>query len=408
MANTLKFGSGQWATKVGSTLAYNDEGGNFKPLPFNFTRSTGGTRVNKDGLIEMVTNNKPRIDFTDANGALLLEPQRTNSLLQSNQFDTTWTIPSAGAILDDNQSGIYNTTDAWKLIQNTNTGYHYIQQSVNLTGDYVYSIYVKKGEYNGLTLFLPSPISSINALSSFNLLTGSFTTNNHQATSLNIGNDWYRLSAKTKLIGSHGISLYVNQTIQQSETGDGTSGIYIQSAQLELGSYATSYIPTQGATATRVVDACSQTPPSGIIGQTEGTMFLYADIQKFNDSSFYIGISNGLSLASAIYMVQPSSGTLQIQKRNAGVDTVLNITTGNWSAGFNKVAIVYTTTSLKVFINGVQKGSISFSGLPPFTRFSLGSRPDQVGGLVPKTEYKQQKLYNTALTDQELINLTTI
>jgi hypothetical protein len=76
MANTLKFGNGQWATKVGSTLAYNDEGGNFKPLPFNFTRSTGGTRVNKDGLIEVVTNNKPRIDFlNDSNGALLLEPR---------------------------------------------------------------------------------------------------------------------------------------------------------------------------------------------------------------------------------------------------------------------------------------------------------------------------------------------
>jgi hypothetical protein len=87
MANTLKFGNGQWATKVGSTLAYNDENGNFKPLPFNFTRSTGGTRVNKDGLIEVVTNNKPRIDFlNDSNGALLLEPSRTNLFLNSDDF----------------------------------------------------------------------------------------------------------------------------------------------------------------------------------------------------------------------------------------------------------------------------------------------------------------------------------
>ena len=35
MANTLKFGTGQWATKEGSTLAYNDENDNYKPLPFN-------------------------------------------------------------------------------------------------------------------------------------------------------------------------------------------------------------------------------------------------------------------------------------------------------------------------------------------------------------------------------------
>ena len=63
MANTLKFGNGEWATKEGSTLAFNDENGNFKPLPFNFERSTSATRVNKEGLIEVVSNNEPRIDF---------------------------------------------------------------------------------------------------------------------------------------------------------------------------------------------------------------------------------------------------------------------------------------------------------------------------------------------------------
>ena len=51
MAQTLKFGNGTWATKKGSTLAYNDENGNYKPLPFNFTRATSATRVNKQGLI---------------------------------------------------------------------------------------------------------------------------------------------------------------------------------------------------------------------------------------------------------------------------------------------------------------------------------------------------------------------
>jgi hypothetical protein len=52
MANTFKFGNGKWAVKDGSALAYNDENGNFKPLPFDFTRASSATRVNKDGLIE--------------------------------------------------------------------------------------------------------------------------------------------------------------------------------------------------------------------------------------------------------------------------------------------------------------------------------------------------------------------
>ena len=82
MSNTLKFGNGQWATKEGSTLAYNDENNNFKPLPFNFERGSSATVVNKDGLIETVGSDMPRIDYKDdSEGALLLEPQRTNYVL---------------------------------------------------------------------------------------------------------------------------------------------------------------------------------------------------------------------------------------------------------------------------------------------------------------------------------------
>lgn len=65
MANTFKFGNGNWAVKDGSALAYNDENNNFKPLPFDFTRASSATRVNKQGLVETVPSGKPRIDFLD-------------------------------------------------------------------------------------------------------------------------------------------------------------------------------------------------------------------------------------------------------------------------------------------------------------------------------------------------------
>ena len=38
----------------------------------------------------------------------------------------------------------------------------------------------------------------------------------------------------------------------------------------------------------------------------------------------------------------------------------------------------------------------------------LASRPDQVGQLIELIKVKDVRVYNTALTDQELINLTTI
>ena len=62
--------------------------------------------------------------------------------------------------------------------------------------------------------------------------------------------------------------------------------------KLEAGSYATSYIPTSGSAVTRVADACSQTTPDGVIGQTEGTMYAEIDIRAITsvgtDSSFNI------------------------------------------------------------------------------------------------------------------------
>ena len=87
MANTFKFGNGNWAVKDGYALAYNDENNNFKPLPFDFTRASTATTLNRQGLIETVPSGKPRIDFLDnTNGHLLLEPSRTNFLTYSEGF----------------------------------------------------------------------------------------------------------------------------------------------------------------------------------------------------------------------------------------------------------------------------------------------------------------------------------
>ena len=73
MSNTLKFGAGKWATGTDTVLAYNDENNNFKPLPFDFTRASTATVVNKLGLIEDVASGTPRIDFLgNTKGAVLL------------------------------------------------------------------------------------------------------------------------------------------------------------------------------------------------------------------------------------------------------------------------------------------------------------------------------------------------
>ena len=89
MATTFKFGNGNWAVKEEAALAYNSENNNFKPLPFTFDRASTATVVNKNGLIETVGVDEPRIDFlNNTKGHLLLEPSRQNLNTYSEDIES--------------------------------------------------------------------------------------------------------------------------------------------------------------------------------------------------------------------------------------------------------------------------------------------------------------------------------
>jgi hypothetical protein len=415
MANTLKFGNGQWATKVGSTLAYNDENGNFKPLPFNFTRSTGATRVNKDGLIEVVTNNKPRIDFlNDSNGALLLEPQRTNLALYSNDLsNAAWsnsysTITSNAAISPD------GTTNANKVVETTDTGLHRAGQgAIAVTSGQVYtfSFYAKAAERNQLELQRINTSGTVfNSISvtTADLILGTLSVGlNVTSSSINsVGDGWYRISLSLTAIatGSGGLNIGMQKDGNFSYLGDGTSGVYIYGFQAEQGSYATSYIPTQGAISTKVADVCSQTPPVGVIGQTEGVIYLqvglinnnnstnatkwFMEIRKDANNSFGIG-SGGADVAPTIRFVTKISGVASTDAEPAGFSN-------------SKIAIQYTSSNFKIYQNGSLKATINKNiGNYSEIEFMQGAAVDL------KMPIKDFRVYNTVLTDAELIALTT-
>ena len=79
----------------------------------------------------------------------------------------------------------------------------------------------------------------------------------------------------------------------ESYQGDGSSGFYIWGAMLEQQSYATSYIPTAGATVTRVGETCTNAGNANTFNNTEGV--LYAEIARISNNANYelMAISNG-------------------------------------------------------------------------------------------------------------------
>jgi len=395
MANTLKFGNGQWATKVGSTLAYNDEGGNFKPLPFNFTRSTSATRVNKDGLIEVVTNNKPRIDFlNDSNGALLLEPQRTNSLLYSNEFTYVgWSKASAGTGSTPVVTGNYavspdGSQNADRLQLNKGSGttssdYSFLYETVTSVGTGSISIWMKSNDSSTYKV----------ALRVLNYVVCDVTP------------EWQRFELNNQA-STNEIQVMLRGTYGTSDSAD----ILIYGAQLEKGSYATSYIPTQGSIGTRTVEYSKILNQPILKATNKFTMFF--DAPKFLEINGGVGSFDSIMLnLGAAESAYDGGGGLHIYNNfwyyfDGSVATDIGICYNSLTD--SKFAISYDGTSFHKYANGVKIGSIALSAsMVNWDTFQTGAMAD--AGLDERSwNLKNLKLYNTALTDQELINLTTI
>lgn len=111
------------------------------------TRATTATRVNSSGLIESVASNVPRLDYTNGScPSILVEPQRTNLTLYSEQFDNSdWSkgniTITANAI--NSPSGILN---ADKIVENTANSGHYVETVIPTTSGQLYTatVYLKK------------------------------------------------------------------------------------------------------------------------------------------------------------------------------------------------------------------------------------------------------------------------
>ena len=172
---------------------------------------------------------------------------RTNLLLQSNQFDTDWfnynSTESAG------ESGYDGGSDAWLLSKTGASGL--LQQYIDADGLQTYSIYAKAGSLSFLMLRYKNTSGQYYG-TYFDLANGQVETETAQIIESKIttvGGGWYRCS------------ITFNQALEivfaypaDSDGGIGnavTGDIYIQDAQLQTGSVATEYIPTNGSQVTR-------------------------------------------------------------------------------------------------------------------------------------------------------------
>ena len=391
MSNTLKFGNGEWYGKEGTILAYNSENNNYKPLPFTFDRDSVATRVNKQGLIETVGSDQPRIDYlNDSNGALLLEPQSTN-VLEKSEITSTWTYTefgggSSGTITTD-KTDMFGGTNAIQIdfpsdAENVTLTFGQTTSSIS-SGSVSGSVYIKLVESGSKTLQLRCSSGLIRLI---NVDTTKFvryklsgTKNNNEAFSL-------------KLRPSEG-------------TSSGWFSIIVCQPQEEALPYATSYIPTQGSAVTRLQDVCSQTPPDGVIGQTEGTLFLDFEFDG-NETVAYppiINIDDGTS-SKRFGILRNPNDTIHIYMVNISTQFAVNTTQ---ISGRLKIALGYANNDIAVYVNGVSLYTTNSVSIPTTNKISL-NRFGFNSTLNTKSNIYDVKLYNTRLSNSELAALTQV
>ena len=418
MANTLKFGASEWYGSEGNILAYNDENGNFKPLPFNFSRNSSATVVNKLGLIETVGANDARVDYlNNAKGALLIEPQRSNYLPNSDN-GSNYTVFSATKTLNEVIS-LDGTLNSFTLEGNGEYN-QVLGESVSITlpsaGDYTFSVFAKKGTNNFIQLFFNQFTGSSNGEAYFDLENG--TTSSSFGKIEKYGNDWYKCSVVGTVVGSDlsgkfGFRISYTSSNFFFPTANDAIGknAYFYGFQVEKGSYATSYIPTQGTVQTRLADSCYQGGllNIGVLNNTALTLFFNSTLTSDTTNQFLDIIAlYHPTVGKEIRIASRIDNILYVQQGgivNSG-DDFNSLNLGSNSINFKKIAIVLTQTQFKVFADGSQIGStqngsynVNFDSLS-FRRFN--------GAVQTKIQNKEIKLYNTALSDSELTALTTI
>jgi hypothetical protein len=372
---------------------------------FNHSRSSIATRVNKDGLIESV-GYAPRLDYTGNVDCphLLLEPNRTNVVPYSEQFDnSSW---GKQAVTVNTNAGISpdGTQTADKIIPSAVSSTHQIRYlSLISSQTCATSVFAKADGINTFEILDGS--SAVNG-ASFNLLDGTFTNNGSGVGSMiYYGNGWYRcivISITT------GFRIYC-PTSATNVSGDGSSGVLLWGAQLETGSYPTSYIPTSGSAETRTADICNNAGTSAEFNVTEGVLF--AEIKGLVDvdaSNRYISLTDG-TVANSVMIQYRNSGELRLY--NGGTSSS-NMIFRDASADLTqnkKIAIKYgsSTSNYKVFINGVEKTVDSGFSASALTALDEIKFTYVTSGNGWYGNVKQLIYFNEALSDSELQTLTS-
>ena len=383
---------------------------NVGPL-VSFTRASSATYIDSAGTLQTAAVDVPRFDHNPTTGeslGLLVEEQRTNLLLRSEEFDNaSWVLVSL-AVTANQIASPSGSTSADLIAGSAGTANKYLYQiyTASTSGTFTFSVFAKAGTESFIVVRAVDQTGANEVRQRFDLSSGTLngsvavggTATSGSASIAAFGNGWYRCSvtatfaAFTQLQGNVWLNVYGSTSL--------TTNYYAWGAQLEAGAFPTSYIPTTTAAATRNADVASITGSafSSWYRQDEGTMFAFSSSYGATNSSRRIAFASDGTTANRFGLLYNNSNNPQIVVASAG--TLTAIPSVALTGATYAIAAAYKLDDYAISAAGSAPSTDTSGALPvSINQLSIGNQlnGEFLNGTIKRLTYWPQRLPNSTL-----------
>ena len=268
MAKNLSIVANGISGDEGHLLGYNvSDNGIYTPAIGDVVRGTTATYVAQDGLLKTAPPNVARVDYTNGVAELLLEPSSTNLITYSEDFSSSY-WEKGGVTVGGGYLAPDGSNNAYKV-------------SGVIGSSYLKSIDNQVTQPSNSCTIWAKTTSGVGVVSLADILVSTFV----------VTEEWQRFEVKnTSTTGMYAVDFRSNQCT--------LSEVIIWGAQTESNHQSTSYIPTNGATATRSADSLTNFGSSPLIDGSRGIIFYEA--KAFNNGTYNTISLNGNNVWSQI------------------------------------------------------------------------------------------------------------
>ena len=349
--------------------------------------------------------------LTQACKGLLIEEQRINSILQSDNFASASWTQSLLTVSSNVTSSPDGSTSGDLITEDSTTGIHQINQPspiITAGQAYTLSVFAKAASHNCFQISFPAIYGS--GLFCNFILSGSGSLGNKDATSVarieSYPNGWYRCSLTAPSVVGGSASpvaiLAINNNSaavrNTSYLGTGAQVVSLWGAQLEAGAFPTSYIPTTTGPVTRSADTCSITGSdfSGFFNADDGTLFSNCSVN--NTTGANRGIATIRSTAVFFMRQSLNSGSVRAEVRANDTQTNLPSTSVSILTAI-KMALAYSGNNFASSTNGTSPSLVTRTLPTGLNEFRIGSLDGTLclNGHIDQIRYFRKRLPNAKL-----------